>query len=228
MSSEPGPKSDPEDTAIELKNPALAAFLAWLVPGLGHFYQGRWAKGLLFSVSILGTFFLGLFLGSNAEVGPGRVVYVSRDPFRPHYLCQVWAGVAALPALYQYRQFSAGKSPGDSPLGRFMWPPKSEPDFRGNEADHLNLSLHRFFELGTVYTMIAGLLNILAIFDAGAGPAPILEDPKKTPSAEKTAAVTSAAAAVAATSPDASPSSPAAVGAGLGPPGGDAKTREKL
>jgi hypothetical protein len=34
----------------------------------------------------------------------------------------------------------------------------------------LNYHLHRFFELGTVYTMIAGLLNVLAIYDAWGGP----------------------------------------------------------
>jgi hypothetical protein len=177
MSSEPGTKTDLTEMVVELKNPALAAFLAWLVPGLGHIYQGRWAKGLLFSVSILGTFFLGLFLGSNSDVGPGRVVYFSGEPFRPHYLCQVWAGVVALPAIYQYREAKAGKTDKDSPLGRFMWPPNE----RRGEGDQLHYSLHRFFELGTVYTMIAGLLNILAIFDAGAGPAPLVDDPKKTP-----------------------------------------------
>src|SRR5262245_54445208 len=31
---------------VELKDPPLAAFLAWLVPGLGHIYQGRTGKGV--------------------------------------------------------------------------------------------------------------------------------------------------------------------------------------
>ena len=33
---------------VMLKDPALAALLAWLVPGLGHVFQGRTAKGVLF------------------------------------------------------------------------------------------------------------------------------------------------------------------------------------
>ena len=33
-------------STVPLKNPAKAAFLAWLVPGLGHFYQGRTGKGI--------------------------------------------------------------------------------------------------------------------------------------------------------------------------------------
>ena len=36
--------------------------------------------------------------------------------------------------------------------------------------DTLNKKLHRFFEFGTVYTMVAGLLNILVIYDAWGGP----------------------------------------------------------
>ena len=35
---------------IDLKEPWLAALLAWLVPGLGHIYQGRTGKGILFFV----------------------------------------------------------------------------------------------------------------------------------------------------------------------------------
>ena len=51
---------EPVELEIDLKDPRLAAFLAWLVPGLGHFYQGRTAKGVLFFVCILGTFLYGL------------------------------------------------------------------------------------------------------------------------------------------------------------------------
>ena len=41
----------PDDgSAIDLKNPALAAVLSWLVPGLGQLYQGRTLKAVLFMV----------------------------------------------------------------------------------------------------------------------------------------------------------------------------------
>jgi hypothetical protein len=36
--------------------------------------------------------------------------------------------------------------------------------------DTLNFRLRGYFELGTAYTMIAGLLNILAVYDAWGGP----------------------------------------------------------
>ena len=36
----------------------------------------------------------------------------------------------------------------------------------------INRLLPHYYELGTVYTMIAGLLNILAVYDACCGPVP--------------------------------------------------------
>jgi hypothetical protein len=42
---------------------------------------------------------------------------------------------------------------------------------RANSLDRAHRELGSRFELGVVYTMIAGLLNLLAIFDAVYGPA---------------------------------------------------------
>jgi TM2 domain-containing membrane protein YozV len=161
---------------VDLKDPWLAAFLAWLVPGAGHFYQGRTGKGFLFLVCILGTFVFGLYLGQ------GRVVYASMRPDdrRLPYLCQIGAGVVATPALVQAQRVRSGKEPLWS---GFMAPPDMRhpiraTDDQGNpvifpdELSKWHYELHGYFELGTVFTMIAGLLNVLAIFDAFAGPAP--------------------------------------------------------
>ena len=52
-----------EPVQVNLKDQYWAAFLAWLIPGAGHIYQGRYAKGLLFMVCILSTFIYGLGLG---------------------------------------------------------------------------------------------------------------------------------------------------------------------
>lgn len=69
-----------------------------MVPGLGHFYQRRVFKGALYCVCILGTFFTGL------SIGHGQVVYFhwkQPDNRTYAYLCQVWVGLPALPALAQ-------------------------------------------------------------------------------------------------------------------------------
>src|SRR5262245_5810575 len=87
---------------VELKKPVVAALLAWLVPGLGHIYQGRVGKGLLYSFCILGLYFTGMVLGE------WKVVYwlwlnPLRDPenFRLSYIAQFCVGLPALPGLIQ-------------------------------------------------------------------------------------------------------------------------------
>jgi TM2 domain-containing membrane protein YozV len=218
---------------IELRDPYLAAFLAWLIPGAGHFYQRRWGKGGLFMVCILGTFVAGLWMGE------GKVVYASMrtNDQRYAYACQVCVGLPALPAIVQAIRMS-GDRPKAPLFGGFMAPPllpgqkvpaawaesqikqgecdqSDFPDLRGdrpreyvtymtdgfeaspklrdannprepfNQTSDWNLRMGPFFELGTVYTLIAGLLNILAMYDAWGGPvAPLSPEPspeKKAP-----------------------------------------------
>ena len=164
-----------QEQSVELKDPALAALLAWLVPGLGHYYQGRVAKAILYFVCIMGTFAYGLYLGGSPELGWGRSVYFSWrvSDRRWAYLCQLGVGLPALPALVQASRVHEGKEP---LLGYFMAPPELSDAFDMYDQhppytlDTLHAKLHRFFEFGTVYTMVAGLLNILAIYDAWSGP----------------------------------------------------------
>lgn len=172
----PAPAVPPE-LVVDLKDPALAAFLAWLWPGSGHLYQRRWGKGVLFMVCILGTFFYGLFIGD------GRVVYASwRDGDRRlPYLCQVGVGLPALPALVQAYRVKNGRYP---LWGGIMAPPKLSAPEREDPQDptpetlsDLHLIQGHRFEIGTLFTMIAGLLNVLAIYDAFGGPV-ILEEEK--------------------------------------------------
>lgn len=152
-----------DEPPLQLRDPALAAFLAWLVPGLGHLYQGRTAKGVLFMVCILGTFFYGLFLGG------GRVVYAQWQPERRwHYLGQIGVGLPALPALVQAARARSGRDP---LFGEIMAPPRRHGDPMGDDLADLHLKYHRYWELGSIYTVIAGLLNMLVIYDAWAGPA---------------------------------------------------------
>jgi hypothetical protein len=178
---------------IELKEPWLAALLAWLVPGMGHLYQGRTGKGLLFFVCVLGTFLFGMWIGD------GKVVYAStssEQPWRWQYYCQLGVGLPVLPALVQKERKEHGKSPlfGSD----FMAPPKQSPqsttDDSGNEATQPNelakwtVDMHPRYELGTVYTVIAGLLNILVICDAYGGPlvlSPRKNEKEPTPDGDK-------------------------------------------
>jgi hypothetical protein len=148
---------------IDLRNPVLAAVLAWLWPGAGHLYQRRNVKGVLFMVCVLATYFFGLVLGE------GHVVYASwlKSDRRWQYLCQVGVGLPALPALVQNRLVRSGKEP---LLGGIMAPPAVVLENADDELAGWHKQLSNKFDLGILYTMIAGLLNVLAVCDAYAGP----------------------------------------------------------
>jgi hypothetical protein len=155
------------EPVVVLKDPLFAAFLGWLIPGLGHLYQGRTAKGLLFMICILSTFFFGL------AISEGKAVYSwwSPDDWRLPYLCQLGVGLPATPALLQSYLVRSGRAP---LLGGVMAPPSDS-----RELDSWYKELNRYLELGIVYTMIAGLLNVLAIYDAWGGPVELEERPDK-------------------------------------------------
>ncbi len=161
----------PEPTVV-LKNRYLAALLAWMIPGLGHWYQGRYGKAVLYFICILSLFFAGMILGD------WRVVYwrwvnplANSERFCLNYLGQFFVGLPAFPALIQATLNHYGMSP--LPGGYLMEPSQ-------NEINGLYDLGSKFVEMGYLYTTIAGLLNILAIFDALEGPA-IVADSKPDP-----------------------------------------------
>lgn len=190
-----------EPRYIELRDPLVAGFLAWLLPGLGHWYQGRRSKAALFFVCVFGTFVYGLWLGE------GRVVYASfrENDMRLSFICQAGVGLPTIPALLQSKRFQNPdlwaekllREHNEKPLffDKFMAPPllhqqlaqlrrregldkiiddkfpRLEAAASADELSKLHKELHHYFELGSLYTMIAGLLNMLVIYDAVAGPA---------------------------------------------------------
>jgi hypothetical protein len=195
----------PDDgSAIDLRNPALAAALSWAVPGLGQLYQGRTTKGSLFMAAILATYVFGLWLGG------GKVVYASWKPSdtRWAFVCQAGAGLVALPAVVQAARLNG---PAKQPLllSGFMAPPlvpgqyvsaayadqlgRTDPDiaaddffdkpplkqFRRDQLADWHRRLGQFFDIGTLYTMLAGMLNLLVIYDAWAGPLGPSEDERR-------------------------------------------------
>jgi hypothetical protein len=188
----------PDDgSAIDLKNPFLAAGLSWLVPGLGQLYQGRRLKGGLFMASLMGALVFGLWIGA------GRVVYASWRPGEPRlaFIGQSGIGAVAIPAVLQsLRLHGPTKEPYFAsslfapPLkpGQLVGPAYAarlaraepglgaddffdRPPFRQCQRDQLSAwqkRLGRRFEIGTLYTVLAGMLNVLVVLDAFSGPLP--------------------------------------------------------
>jgi uncharacterized protein DUF6677 len=162
MSSLPPRKLDP-----------FAALLSYLVPGLGQIYQGRTAKGLLFLVSLYVLFFYGMWLGSFKNVylphtDRRQNTFFNDPPLgdvenRLHFVGQFFIGMAAWPAIVQYS--SDPNADQHSFLGTWQRAPKED------ELNQLQRNGNKHWDLGWVYTVIAGVLNILVIYDALAGPA---------------------------------------------------------
>ncbi|MBR4832781.1 MAG: hypothetical protein IKU86_00400 [Thermoguttaceae bacterium] len=176
---------------VDLRNPWAAGALAWLVPGLGHWYQGRRAKAIIFAAAIWPILLAGLWMGSYWEATPNgestRRLLVARNVYcswrqgdkRLYFIPQAAIGAVAIPAYWQARNPTKGDG---GVLTTAFAPPRlpSEATTRSNQpsADEIVASLHSWLDAGTIFTVVAGLLNLLAIFDAAGGPIPPSEEEK--------------------------------------------------
>ncbi len=91
---------------IPLKNPYVAAALAWLLPGAGHFYQGRYFKAVLYAVCIWGTFLYGL------QLAQWRGMYYQFEAGNTRYgfIAQAGIGTPAILSYVQARRYQASNS----------------------------------------------------------------------------------------------------------------------
>ncbi len=113
-------------------NAWLIGFMAWLVPGLGHFVQGRVLRGVVSSLTILLMFVLGVSIGGHIyglrESGEGLLSSLFG-------LCDMGSGI-----LYLVSRL-AGLAVNERP----------------EQATA---------EYGSVFLMVAGLLNLILALDA--------------------------------------------------------------
>ncbi|WP_459556178.1 DUF6677 family protein [Lacunimicrobium album] len=128
-------KRDPKVPVVALKNPLIAGVLAYLIPGAGHFYQGRMFKAVLYFVCILSTFGFGVSIGEGRPVymyyynrvddGPKQEIFMEvpadiivQDDVQANgsrrfsqrllnygYLAQVMVGLPALPGYFQTSRY---------------------------------------------------------------------------------------------------------------------------
>lgn len=169
----------------------VAAVLSYLIPGLGQIYQGRIGKGILFFVCVYTLFFVGSYLGSGTvrlKRGDETETYTvtsnvylpdtheQNNPFnlptllanlynRPQFAGQFWVGIAAWPAVWQYVNYDRRQENGDPLLGNYQRTPSE------SALNAVHTSGDKLLELGWVFTVIAGVLNVMVIYDALAGPA---------------------------------------------------------
>lgn len=124
----------------------LSGALAWVLPGLGHYYLGERKRAIILFVTITATFWSGVALG-----GVKRTI----DPSyrKLWFIAQLCTGVEAL-AGYAWHARVEPTSTLIDPATRKQ---REVPPFGGYWSS---------IEIGIHYTGVAGLLNLLAILDA--------------------------------------------------------------
>ena len=115
----------------------IAGLLAWLVPGLGHWYLGERARGVIFFAFTTATFWTGVAVGGVKST----MNYAENGAWFAAQLCMGVEAVAAWGASHYIQRHT----PADElPKISAYWP-----------SDNI----------AVIYTGIAGLLNLLIIID---------------------------------------------------------------
>jgi hypothetical protein len=133
-------KLDSERTQIQ-KAPARAWVMGtagWLVPGLGHLLQGKWARALLLGGAVWACFIAGFLMGGYLFRFDGSEQGLSSLLQIPPMLGNLGAGLLYIVCWFTGFGFS-------------------------HEAQQAALPT---FEYGWTFLLVAGLLNYLAVLDA--------------------------------------------------------------
>jgi TM2 domain-containing membrane protein YozV len=129
----------------------VACVLAWILPGAGHIYLGKRAKGLLFLGIVVVTFSAGLML-------QGRVYLANSE--QPLSYLATFANVALGPLDLIGREISYARI-------IYVFPPETDRFLYQDILDRTRAKILAVtHEYGTTFVLTAGLMNLLLILDA--------------------------------------------------------------
>ncbi len=145
--------------------PLLAILLAWIVPGAGHIYLGRVKRGIIILATIAATFWAG--------VAVGGVMTVDRHEERWWFVAQMFTGVHGLASWqrqeaiqkdlekYLDEKLTNNLAQNESVRNAYtdQWLQEECPEGRVALVGSSNT-------FARAYTCVAGLLNLMCIFDA--------------------------------------------------------------
>jgi len=149
--------SDPQPTRNRRRppSPLVAMALAWLLPGVGHVYLGQYLRGAVLFVTIAGTFWAGVAMGG--------VMTVDSVNERWWFTAQMLSGAHGLVSRYREQRVwnSLATQAGSRRAGVLT------EDVRQALLSERKIAL--VYPMDTVaraYSGVAGLLNLMCIFDA--------------------------------------------------------------
>ena len=155
----------------------LVALCGWLVPGLGYWLIGERARAMIAGVTILLTFTAGLLIGGIRVVDvPG---YDANGQWKNAILAGTGQPVSALRAAPAAEVMNKPWYIAQTLVGPANWV-ATWGSIAAGQAGHRQ-STARIFDIGTLYTAVAGMLNLLALIDAAhRATLPIDEDGHKS------------------------------------------------
>ena len=121
-----------------------SAILAWLIPGLGHIFLGHKVRGVIFLVVITLTFWTGVAVGGVKCVDPHKPVQQRSTALQQRGRARSWWFFAQI--------MNGGYAVATHAVG-----------VRVERASYLSWPSG---DIASVYTGVAGLLNLLIILDA--------------------------------------------------------------
>jgi len=116
----------------------MVALAAWVFPGLGYWLMGEKKRAAIICTCVLTLFIGGILIGGIRVIDMPDGVSVDALMDKPWFIGQIMTGPLCI----------------ISALGADLVSP-------------LRISYARSNEIGTLYTALAGMLNLLVILDAG-------------------------------------------------------------
>ncbi len=155
--AKPAPSSGPEQFD------PIALVLACVLPGLGHWYLGEKKRAILIATGVLGLFLGGMLIGGL------DVVDSKEDTI--WFVGEALVGPLAFGADYYHQNHLkvhvAGPQKMRSALPGEIRNPDGTPGVAAPGQNPPNTkSLGRMNELGTLFSTIAGMMNLIVIIDA--------------------------------------------------------------
>ncbi len=142
--------------------PFVAGILAWVVPGAGHVYLGRTVRGIVLCICINGLFWSGVAFGG--------VFTVDREQERWWYMAQMMTGISGAASWHlqknarmQVAKQAETRRADAEAEGRNLKIEEAETDIK--VESQLSLT-YPAAVVSRAYSGIAGMLNLLCIFDA--------------------------------------------------------------
>jgi predicted RNA-binding Zn-ribbon protein involved in translation (DUF1610 family) len=146
---------------------SLAGLLAWILPGLGHWYLGHRVRAITLMVVIALTFWTGVAIGgvkSTVDPNENRIWFLAQICAGGHtILATVWSK-SMTSVVYECPH--CGASLAGRPDYGAACPSCGKEIARVESAERTRLAFWPQVDIAIVYTGIAGLLNLLVILDA--------------------------------------------------------------